>query len=888
MTDYTAMKKNPLNFFCILLFFIVSVHAQRETANWFFGVNAGLNFNSGIPVNLDTGQVNTLEGCSSISDANGSLLFYTDGVTVWNRLHELMPNGTDLAGSLSSTQSCIIIPNPGNADIFYIFTADVVDAYNGNNAGPSNGFNYSIVDMSLGGGMGSVTTKNVNLLASTSEKVSATLSSDGNYWVVTHRNNQFFSFKVTAAGVNAIPIVSNTSNSVPDHRNIRGNMKISPNGRKLAIAHTMFEPAQAGSLYLYDLDSTTGLVSNGQFIADEIMFYGVEFSSNSTRLYASGKAFGINSLTNMQIQQYDVTSADVPNTKFIVYDYPSAQVTPSLAGSLQLGLDKRIYHALPSSRLSTINTPNLLGAACGFDYQSIHLGENFARFGLPATVQSFYESIATIENFCLGDQTTFTVTSENTITGIDWNFGDLASGTANTSTAISPTHVFSTAGSFTVTAQVSFSNIPDQLFTEIVVIQETPNIAPLFTIEQCDVDDNDTDGLSVFNLQEAISVIEEDNGNDNIDIVFYENINDAQMNENGITNDFYANTVNNQILFARVFSYIDCFAITQVRLSVNPGSNLGVYDTIDVCEVGDTNISISQIETIVGDDFPGATITVYSTRNDALLLENQLTDFSFIDANTVEELFFRVSYGSNCGFIGSIELNIVAQPAVEDQEAFLCGDIGSAVELSFEESFSSYSWSTNEMTSSIMVTETGTYTVTVTNSAGCEKEVNYVVIAEPPLTIDRIDVHDFQDVNTVQILLTPESNPENISYSVNGGNSFSESNEFVNLYPGVYDIVVRRGECSAASETILVGGFPKFFTPNGDGINDTWQLLQKEYYPNATIELYNRYGKNLNYIKADSQWDGTYKGTLLPSGDYWYKLTLESGRVITGNVTLKR
>jgi len=882
------MKKNPLNFFCILLFSIVSVQAQREAAHWFFGVNAGLNFNSGIPTSLDTGQVNTLEGCSTISDANGSLLFYTDGVTVWNRMHQIMPNGTDLAGSLSSTQSCIIIPNPGNPNLYYIFTTDVVDAYTGNGTGPSNGFNYSVVDMSLSGGMGNVTTKNVNLMTNGSEKVTASLSSDGNYWVVTHRNSQFYAFKVTTAGINAIPIVSNTSNVVSNYRNIRGNMKISPDGQKLAIAHTLFEPEQAGSLYLYDFNSTTGSVSNGQFLADDITFYGVEFSSNSTRLYASGKFFSTSTLSNIQIQQYDVTAANIPNTKYIVHNYQAAQVTPSLAGSLQLGLDKRIYHSLPASRLSTINTPNLLGAACGFDFQSVNLGTNFARFGLPASVQSYFKSIATIENFCLGDQTTFTVTSENTITGINWNFGDPASGSANTATAISTSHVFSSAGAFTVTADVSYSNAPNQLFTEIVVIKEIPNIAHLFTIEQCDVDDNDSDGLSVFNLQEAITVIEEDNGNTNIDVMFFESLNDAQMNENIITNDSYANTVNNQIIYARVFTYVDCYTITQVRLSVNSGSNLGVYDTIEVCEVDDTNISISQIEASLGDDFPDATISVYPTRDDALLLENQLNDFSFIDVNTTSELFFRVSYGSNCGFIGSVALNIVAQPAVEDQQALLCGDEGSAVELAFEESFSSYLWSTNETTPSIMVTETGTYTVIVTNSAGCEKEVNYTVISEPPLTIERIDIQDFQDVNTVKIILTPDTEPENISYSVNGGNSFSISNEFVNLYPGVYDVIVRRGECNSAAETILVGGFPKFFTPNGDNINDTWQLLQKEYYPNATIELYDRYGKNLNYIKADSEWDGTYKGVPLPSGDYWYKLTLESGRIIKGNVTLKR
>jgi gliding motility-associated-like protein len=882
------MKKNPLSFFCILLFFIVSVQAQRETANWFFGVNAGLDFNSGIPISVDGGQVNTLEGCATISDGSGALLFYSDGVTVWNRQNEIMINGTDLAGSLSSTQSCIIVPNPGNPDLYYIFTTDNVDSYALNDDGTSNGFNYSIVDMTLGGGLGAVTSKNVNLLANTSEKVSSVASSDGNFWVVTQRNTQFFSFKVTAAGVNTTPLISNTSLSVSDYRNIRGNMKISPNGQKLAIAHTFFEPEQAGLLYLYDFNPLTGSVSNGEFIADDIVFYGVEFSSNSERLYASGKWIDPNMPPNMQVQQYDVTAADIPASKYVVHNYPQAQVIPSLAGSLQLGLDKRIYHSLPGSRMASINTPNLLGEACSFDPFGVELGSNFSRFGLPASVQSYYESIATVENFCLGDTTTFTVSSTNTITGITWDFGDPASGSNNTSTEISTSHVFSSAGSYTVTATVSFAGQPNQIFTEIVVIQQAPDIAPLFTLEQCDVDENDADGLSIFNLEEAISIIQEDTGDENVNITFYENMADAQASENGLEDVLYANTSNNQIIYARVFSFVECFTITQVRLRVNAGSNLGLYDTIDVCELEGTSISISQVETTLANDFPDATIGIYETRDDALFLNNQLSDFSIINVTAVDELFFRVSYGSNCGFIGSVVVNVVGQPEAENQEVLLCGDIGSSVELAFDESFASYTWSTTATTPSITVTETGTYTVVVTNSAGCEKEVSFVVTSVPPVEIDRIEVQDFQDANTIKVLLTSDSTDEGTSYSIDGGNTFSTSNEFVNLFPGVYDIVVRRNDCTAATQTVLVGGFPKFFTPNGDNINDTWQLIEKEFYPNAIIELYDRYGKNLDYIRADSQWDGTYRGVPLPSGDYWYKLTLESGRVITGNVTLRR
>lgn len=71
---------------------------------------------------LTNGQLNTLEGCATIADTTGSLLFYTDGITVWNRNHVPMPNGSGLLGNPSSTQSGIIVPYPGNTDLYYVFT----------------------------------------------------------------------------------------------------------------------------------------------------------------------------------------------------------------------------------------------------------------------------------------------------------------------------------------------------------------------------------------------------------------------------------------------------------------------------------------------------------------------------------------------------------------------------------------------------------------------------------------------------------------------------------------------------------------------------------------------------------------------------------------------
>ena len=115
-----------MNKLLILLLFLLPTisFSQKEAAIWYFGQYAGLDFNSGSPVVLTNGQLNTFEGCATISDGTGALLFYTDGVTVWDRSHTIMPNGRRLLGDTSSTQSAIIIPRPNNTEQYYIFTVD--------------------------------------------------------------------------------------------------------------------------------------------------------------------------------------------------------------------------------------------------------------------------------------------------------------------------------------------------------------------------------------------------------------------------------------------------------------------------------------------------------------------------------------------------------------------------------------------------------------------------------------------------------------------------------------------------------------------------------------------------------------------------------------------
>jgi len=152
------MKKFHL---LLLLFFALKSFSQKEANIWYFGELAGLDFNTNPPTALTDGKIDTYEGCSSFSDEDGKLLFYSDGITVWDKNHNIMKyeDGSfadDLKGDPSSTQSGMIIPKPGSISIYYLFTVDDGpdrDRF-GNIIENGKGLNVFTIDMSLDGGIG--------------------------------------------------------------------------------------------------------------------------------------------------------------------------------------------------------------------------------------------------------------------------------------------------------------------------------------------------------------------------------------------------------------------------------------------------------------------------------------------------------------------------------------------------------------------------------------------------------------------------------------------------------------------------------------------------------------------------------------------------------------
>lgn len=160
----------------------------KRTNHWYFGNGAGIDFSSGTAVADTTGNLHTYEGCSSMSDINGNLLFYTDGDTVWNKNHLPMPNGTGLMGCGnygSSANAGLIVPKPNNTDIFYIFTTDCQENFT--NFQQNKGFRYTVIDMNLNGGLGDVISKNNLLFTPSVEGIAATKHCNGtDIWIVAH------------------------------------------------------------------------------------------------------------------------------------------------------------------------------------------------------------------------------------------------------------------------------------------------------------------------------------------------------------------------------------------------------------------------------------------------------------------------------------------------------------------------------------------------------------------------------------------------------------------------------------------------------------------------------------------------------------------------------
>ncbi|MGV3630225.1 MAG: OmpA family protein [Bacteroidota bacterium] len=363
----------------ILLIFCASfTYAQKEANYWYFGNKAGVDFSSGKPVALTNGALSTDEGCAVISDKNGKLLFYTDGISVWNADHMLMANGQGLKGNPSSTSSGVAIPKPNNAGMYYLFSVAAT--------GGVEGLCYSVVDMKLNNGLGDIadSAKNVALHTPVTEKLTAVTHRNGkDIWVIAHvwNSDEFLAYLVTDKGVTKTPVVSKTGLVHQGGTlNTQGYMKSNPDGSNIALALE-----ESYQVELFDFDNASGKLSNPITVkfADGSYPYGIEFSADGSILYVSAAGpgeiyqFNLQAGSNEAIQSSMLRIGNTPNKEWI--------------GALQIANDGKIYFPIYNKEyLGVIHNPNTIGMGAGYENNYVQLSGRTATLGLPTFSQSFF------------------------------------------------------------------------------------------------------------------------------------------------------------------------------------------------------------------------------------------------------------------------------------------------------------------------------------------------------------------------------------------------------------------------------------------------------------------------------------------------------------------
>ncbi len=380
------------SFFLLLPIFVWAKQALAQYGNiWAFGDKAGVDFNYSPPRPIETG-INTNEGSATMCDTRGNLLFYTDGGTVWDRHHNAMPNGTDLAGvgrniTASTSQGALIIPWPGNEGFYYIFSLGSLESgYNGR-------LSYSIIDMSLNNGLGDIVAGEKGKIVATpsrlTEQMTAVYGNTCNVWLLVAQRSApvTYAYNVDYRGVDTVPVVSERIQGGGIYGGSIGSMDVSPDRKKVAFAH--------GNLVLYDFDAGTGKLSKGYRLdAGFTGHYGVAFSPDNSKLYTA---------TGSVAFQFDLSSNDT-------ITMTASRLEIGEGWAVKRGPDDRIYLA-SGAGLSVVAYPDLAGRACNYIKDGLPLKEGTSSIlGLPnqalmvtnkKSYLSYYDTIVCADSFLL-------------------------------------------------------------------------------------------------------------------------------------------------------------------------------------------------------------------------------------------------------------------------------------------------------------------------------------------------------------------------------------------------------------------------------------------------------------------------------------------------------
>ncbi|TDE30318.1 T9SS type B sorting domain-containing protein [Flavobacterium ranwuense] len=447
------------------------------------------------------------------------------------------------------------------------------------------------------------------------------------------------------------------------------------------------------------------------------------------------------------------------------------------------------------------------------------------------------------------------------------------------------------------------------------------------TIVQCD---DDTDGFSDFNLTVKNNEISSNSTSETFS--YYTSLSGAETADAGklISNPLaFTNTNSGGMpVWARVKNANGCSSVVQITLVVSttqiPASFSRTFSTCD--DLGAANNDTDGIATFdfssVATDIsailpPSSTsysIKFYKNEADALSENDEITNTSNYINNgypNEQKIWVRVESTSNNACYGlspRVTLRVNPKPNIDtnddlDENELVCSNLptffvklDAGIQDGTPSTDYTYVWTkgnvvlTAETGPTLDVNTEGDYTVEVSSLAGCSRIRTIKVTASDIAEIGAISIIDLSDVNSVTVNVSGQGQYQ---YSLDAPSGpFQDSNFFDNVSAGIHEVYINdKNGCGTVSQTVAVIGVPKFFTPNGDGYNDYWNVkgVNKNFNENSIIYIFDRYGKLLKQIVASSQgWDGTFLGLPLSGDDYWYTIKLDDGREAKGHFSLKR
>ena len=453
-------------------------------------------------------------------------------------------------------------------------------------------------------------------------------------------------------------------------------------------------------------------------------------------------------------------------------------------------------------------------------------------------------------------------------------------------------------------ARITFNPDPTCFLTVPVALNLliTPVAFPTELV-QCDVDITDsTDGITTFDLRQIFETV--GTSSDAFNYLFYESEQLRNL-DSPITNiENYVNTVPfTQTIYYSINTNI-CESLGEIDINVVPTTvDLTAESPLVSCanDPEDTVLEgFFDLDGFRSTNFPGTDIAFYETLEDASLERDAISgEISSGDTS----IFIRIEDNNECRTIEELQLQV--NPPVEIDLVdlyYICEDNPDLVIMA-PSGFESYIWekveqsTVNEIatTESVSITEIGNYRLTVTQTSSKNGQ-SAICTAQRDIIVQPSNLPEIMD-----IFITGTGGATRLDVRVSGdgeyeysadGEVYSDSNIIENITTGTVTVNVRdKNGCGEVQETVSVFGYPKFFTPNGDAVNDFWQIVgsDPESSTTANIDIFDRYGKFIGQVDPLGQgWDGTYNNSPLPESDYWFRVRISGQHEVKGHFTLKR